>query len=818
MSDVLDQLEEQDSAVDETPESDEQYETTDGKPYADDWSNLHETRVAELRSICNAMDERDEWARMIEIIRCTLRRYFLIGQQHPYWNADAGQFQLGPSGVTLGDEDENQEEFFEEEFNIYRSYHDIFNSVFSQTAAPARMEPDKPLDGDSVKAAREAEKYLDVYQKYNPAKVAQMEVARLMWTDGRIIAETDYKTSEEKCGIDENGDPLGSEMTAYHGVLESKCPIIDKFEDWVYCKLSKEKDILKAKDENPRIAKKIEGNAKGQSANNEVARMSRISVDEGIAQVSADTLAYLVTEDRYYLRPAAFRHLDDDRIAFWIGGKIENDDDTTEEVEGLFPKGCRVKWIGEVFAGIADVTMDAKLAVMHSNPGTGNARGSKSDGLIPVQMEFNDAMGMYSELIHKCIPATWVNTDAATLSGFLQQQAAYGQYHPFDSVSGPMQENIFQEQQIDVPATFPAWLQNLQATLSQQLANIQPAMFGGNMEDQKTAKAYQQAKDMSLGVMAIVWVPYLDFAAKIRWQAARLSAKREQTSIAVVVKDGNNKTRTVSLDTSVLGRGGYICRPVNDQNFPESHTDKANKWMGLYQAAEGNPNGISAQILAEPDNRVALKDAFGLELVMPGEQARDRQLAEWELMKPQKGGDGPIPDIDGAQKKQQAMQQQAQQLVAHVAPGQQAPPVPPPPVEPKSSVPIRIGDDDIEHARTCRRIVEGPEVWDMLESQPEVVEDLILHMTAHLMRAQQSGIVIPPDLAGIVPPPMPPGLPGAPGAALPGAPGAGTPPPPGAPPLPGVAAPPKAPPKAAAALPAAAAAVTANPLGGPPNV
>jgi hypothetical protein len=157
--------------------------------------------------------------------------------------------------------------------------------------------------------------------------------------------------------------------------------------------------------------------------------------------------------------------------------------------------------------------------------------------------------------------------------------------------------------------------------------------------------------------------------------------------------------------------------------------------------------------------------------------------------------------------------------VAHVAPGQQAPPVPPPPLEPKSSVPIRIGDDDIEHARTCRRIVEGPEVWDMLESQPEVVEDLILHMTAHLMRAQQSGIVIPPDLAGIVPPPMPPGLPGAPGAALPGAPGAGTPPPPGAPPLPGAAAPPKAPPKAAAAaLPAAAAAVTANPLGGPPNV
>lgn len=59
--------------------------------------------------------------RVIEIIRCTLRRYFFIGQQHPQWNADAGQFQVGPSGITLGDENENQEEFFEEEFNIYQA-------------------------------------------------------------------------------------------------------------------------------------------------------------------------------------------------------------------------------------------------------------------------------------------------------------------------------------------------------------------------------------------------------------------------------------------------------------------------------------------------------------------------------------------------------------------------------------------------------------------------------------------------------------------------------------------------------------------------
>jgi hypothetical protein len=818
MSDVtteLDRATRADHGTDRgTDDSVSQYETSDGKPYADDFSNLLETRVAELRSICDAMDQRDEWGRMIEIIRCTLRRYFDIGQQHPYWNADAGQFQVGPSGATLGEEDENAEEFFEEEFNLYKAYKEIFIAVFSQTAAPSRSEPDKPTNGDSVKAAREAEKYLEIYQKYNPAKVAQTEVGQLMWTDGRILGVTNYETDEEKCGVDEDGNPLGAEISKYFGVLESKTPIIEPFKKWPYCKVSEDIDITVAQEDHPKIADQIAQGAKGLIPNNEIARISRIAVAEGIAQVSADTLEHLVTIDTWWLRRAAFRYLPKDRQAFWIGGKEKKEDGSTGEIPGIFPKGCRLKFIGTVFTGAKVFkangqpvsAMDAQVKVMHTNPGTGNARGSKSDSMVPIQMEFNDAMGMYAQLIHKCIPPTYVNVEVSKMGAILEQISQWGQHVAFQPENGlPLSENIFAPPHADVPASFPAWIQNLQGPLSQQLANIQPAMFGGNMEDQKTAKAYQQARDMSLGVMAIVWVPYLEFASGIRWQAARLSAQREETQISVQLEEKDGKTRIVSVDTSVLGRGGFLCSPVTDQNFPESHTDKANKWLGIYQAAETNPAGFSAQLLAEPDNRVGLKDAIGLKLVMPGEQARDRQLAEWELMKPQKGGDGPIPDIEATQQKQQAKQQAAQQAIDAVAPGTPAPPVPPEPEVKTSSVPTRIGDDHIEHARTCRRILEGAEVWEMIDSAPEVVEDLILHMIDHLTKAQKAGIVIPPDLAGIIPPLPPPMLPGAPGAT------------PGAPVLPGAAA--DAVPHPHPAKPAAGApplyASGALPLGGP---
>jgi hypothetical protein len=365
------------------------------------------------------------------------------------------------------------------------------------------------------------------------------------------------------------------------------------------------------------------------------------------------------------------------------------------------------------------------------------------------------------------------------MGAITEQFSRWGEYTAINPENGMgLEQNIFQKTPFDVPASMLPWMTNLQATLPQMLANIQPAMFGGNMEDQKTAKAYAQAKDMSLGVMAMVWVPYLEFKAGICWQAARLAAKREQTKFSVVLPQDNGKDKTVSIDTSVLGRGGFLCKPVSDQNFPESHTDIANKWISLFQVVPQNP--VAQLLFQEPDNLAAFKDATGLELVIKGAAARDKQLAEWEEMQ---AGDGPIPDLAATEQKQQAKQQAAQQVVNAVQPGAQAPEVPPEPAEEQSSVPIRMADDHIEEARTCVRVLNDAKTLEMLTSRPEVVHDLEIHLVAHLKKAQSSGIVIPPDLAAILPPAAPP-IPGAPGAGAPGA----TPALPGAAGAPGAAA------------------------------
>jgi hypothetical protein len=718
-----------------------------------DFEKLPKDRIRELQTIVSMCGQRDQWGRMVEIIRCTLRRYFWLGIQHGFWNADLQQMQIGPNGGSL--ENLNEEDLFNGDFNIFTQNGKIFMAVFSQNGAGSRMEPDKPGDPDSVKAAEEAEKYLKVYEKYNPPKVAQMAVAQLLYTDGRVIAVTRTQP-DEKLGTNEDGEgnpvPREAELTEYFGVLETKVPLIGKFSEWPYCCVSIDKDILVAKDENPNFASALQANARGSVPNFEVARMSRVAVSENIRGLSADTLAYMATEDTWWLRPAAFRNLPDESVAFWIGP------------QGIFKQGCRVKFFGTVFCGAAAVSMSDEVQCMHAMPGQGNSRPSLSDPMIPAQMETNDAAGLYSEMLHKCVPSTWVNCSVEDLAAILAQSSKFGDYHPASFAQGqPMTNFFFNEAFPEMPAGFEKWMDWVSATFPQFATGNSPAMFGQQMEDQKTATGYAQARDQSLGLMALVWVPYLEFRASICGQAARQAANRDTDTISAVVPDDRGGVQDLSIKTAVMKRG-FLCAPITDQNFPESWTERSNKMQTIVAAAPTNP--WAAKLMSEPDNQRIAKDAIGLDdLVIPGADSSELQLAEWAKM--QENELGPVEDQQATQQRDQQKQQQAQQAISTIAPGQQAPPLPVEPPVMTSSVPISINTDDhIVHAMECFRILNSPEGQKIKEKAPQVWADLEQHMMEHEAAAQAKGMILPPPLGSGLPP-MPPPIPGPGGPAKP---------------------------------------------------
>ena len=731
-------------------------QAAEGKDYID----LPEDRIQQLRSLSNKLDLRDQWARQIEVLRTALLRFFWIGLQHVWWNQDVGMYQVGQSGAgqAVPSEDLNDESTFSEDFNIYTGYGKSFIAVFAQNAAPVRMEPDKPKDDASIKAAAEAQKYVRVYEKYNPPQLQQIDIGRLLFNDGRVVAWTKFE-SDGRFGWEQKEDGTrqarATETTRWFGVLESKVPIYEsEFCRWVYCKLSGDHDLLDVKERYPDFASKISLGQKSTNSNEEIARMSRIATAENVTQLSQDTLAHLITEDNWFYRASAFWDLEDDDRQWW---------------QKQFPEGLRATFCGSTFCGAYRESMDDHLRVMHASPGNGQSRPAAGQFEAAVQMEFNDAMNLMSELLKFTIPSTWVDMSKEELAAVAEQVAQYGAYRPFSKGNGqPLTNFFFSEPQTEPPAFMAEWLQNLQGPLSQFITGQQPALFGAQMEDQKTAKGYAMARDQALGLMAIVWIPFTQFYAGIVEQAARLAAKREAETISALVPaaSSRNADKQEVLDINIADmRGGFLASPQSDANFPESWTAKSNKFMQLMAGETQNP-WILAMMTEEPDNLAMARDLYGLEeLVIPGADSRDKQLAEWAEM--QQNKTGPVKDVAAMQAKYNQLAQVAAPAAAQT--GQLLPPFNPttaPPIY-VSSIPIDPETDNnkVEFEEGLR-ILNSPEAQKLKQSGPEglaVWQDLKVHTLAHKAA-----------MAAQIPPPMP--MPPKPGAAPGPLPPAGAPP------------------------------------------
>ena len=684
--------------------------------------------------------------------------------QHVWFNADLGCFQVSQQGAAINSADLNQEQgTSSQDFNIYKANGKIFTSVFSQNPASVRMEPDQPKDSDSIRAAAEAEKYIQVYDKYNPPQEAQITIGRLLWTDGRVLSITE--PSED--GL--------TETTEYAGVLESKVPLYETDKKlWWGCKVSKEHDVVVMKARYPEVADQIIAGGKSATPNDELSRMARISTAESITQLSQDSLANLATRDRWWLTPAAFYECDEEARLFFVGGKPssqsearsdEEDGDQTKEQPGIFPEGCKLIFIGETFCGAEAVALEDRIDVMHAEPGEGQARNALGDPHIPVQMEFNDAMNLAAELLKYCIPSLWADMDETEAQAIQSQLAQYGAVRfKKRQQNEPMEHNFFAEPQIEAPQILATWIENLQGPLSQLITLNQPAMFGANMEDQKTAKAYQQALQQSLGVLTIVWVPFQNFAAKIHEQAAKIASQREEKFAARLYKQ-NNKAELVEIDPVVM-RGGFTCSAIPHQGFPESWQAKSQTVKGLMAAAPLNP--VLAQTLQLPDNQELVRDSIGIpEFVIQGAESRAKQLQEWAEMQK---GEGPDIDQQATAQRDQQRQAQATQAGAALAPGAELPPLPQLPPVMKSSIPVDAETDDhVAEGLECFRILNSPEGQTIKRSQNmgdgrkgiAIWTDMKLHMLEHVAAGIKKGLIFPPPLGGAPPLPAKPGLGGA---------------------------------------------------------
>jgi hypothetical protein len=406
--------------------------------------------------------------------------------------------------------------------------------------------------------------------------------------------------------------PNGQEVISIAGGLELNTPVwASEMHEYPYLQWQAEVHRAKLKAAYPHAANKIESSP-SQGAEDVYARVSRLSVEQGLPSIHpGDALMNLITFDRTWLRPWAFYAIDDA--------------ETRDELLALFPEGCYVAFAGDVYCESRNESMDDHWRVLHALPGDGQNRPSVGDSLVQVQERYNVLSNMQAETYEYGIPPIYADPQVLDFDALASQVAEPAAHFPARARPGqPLAAGFFQPQPARVPPDMVQHQAELIGPVAQFLTGLFPAVFGGNMEDVKTASGYALARDQALGRLGLVWRRLKQFYADVMLLAVDCFRKNrpEDAEIPLLGPDGVLDAR--SIRTADL-KGNICVHAESDETFPRLKSQQ----RGILQQLFGLNDPVIQQALTEPANLGYIKNVLGLtEMVIPGEDARNKQLRE----------------------------------------------------------------------------------------------------------------------------------------------------------------------------------------------
>jgi hypothetical protein len=543
--------------------------------------------------------------RMAEVQNARDGRLYVRGIQQFYWSEDA-------QDVVFESDDDSP---YDRTFNVIQGYQKMFIATFMGAMPKVRAEADDPFDSTSIRNTAKAQTYERVYRKYNDTPTQQLQSSRLMFTDGRIVTRTSQRN--------------GKEVTEFWGVLESRLPVTAKedievpLKNCALIELEDEYPIVQGKRDYPDQRKKINsgnGDSYERNARNAVKRQA--GTDTSIDVMSGEDSFGLYTKTWSYMRPEFFE---------------EFQESSRVQLEEKFPEGLCVIHTGDVYLESYACDPDSCLDVIHALPGDGMSRGSIGQPMMTLQDSANTGQNLIEEMFDHGIPTTYYDTKT-DIDGLNKQREMPGASRKATGIAGqPLSSAFYQTQVVNPPQQLINYIENIKGPQAQFATAMQPALNGGEMEDQKTASGYAQARAMALGQMAIVWKPYTAWFAREMTRAVKLaSAGTDEIKATLPPQRKGGKPEATKLMPNELI--GLSFTNASDENFPQTWTEKSNKLMQLLQMGDE----ISDWILTEePDNLYLLQEMTGLEeLVIPGEDLRNNVLADISSME----NEAPVPD------------------------------------------------------------------------------------------------------------------------------------------------------------------------------
>jgi len=236
---------------------------------------------------------------------------------------------------------------------------------------------------------------------------------------------------------------------------------------------------------------------------------------------------------------------------------------------------------------------------------------------------------MQAETYEYGIPPIYADPQVLDFDALANQVAEPAAHFPARARPGqPLAAGFFQPAPAQVPPDMIRHQQDLIGPVAQFLTGLFPAVFGGNMEDVKTASGYALARDQALGRLGLVWRRLKQFYGEVMLLGVESFRKNrpEDVDVPLLGPDGMLDARMIRVADL---KGNIAVHPEADETFPRLKSQQ----RGVLQQLFGLKDPLIQEAMADPANIGYIKNVLGLtELVVPGEDSRNKQLREIQVL------------------------------------------------------------------------------------------------------------------------------------------------------------------------------------------
>jgi hypothetical protein len=634
--------------------------------------------VSQLRKLVFSYRQEGIFGRRLEIRRIRQARLFWQELQYGWFDPFSMNWRMPAGNMGLAaDQGDSQQDWGKFMFvtNFYQAFGLSFISLISQDVPSVVFYPEDVDKGEDISAAKAAQTAVELIEFNNQVSEMLTMVGYFLWTDGKIGSYTRYVADGENFGYKEVPDlapdvqpfgedeydclecgaatpasqmqmgmmcpqcgrplddsnlrpatpvtvpgvtatrkmPNGREIISIIGGLELNTPIwATDQNEFPYLQWQREVHRAKLKAIYPHVAKKIGQMSGVEGPDDTYARVSRLGVAQGMPTLHpGDSLSSLVTFMQTWIEPWAFSVIEEDEIR--------------QQLTQLFPDGAYVAFAGDTYCESRNERLRDHWRVMHALPGDGQSRPSVGNSMIQVQERYNSLDNITMEHYEFGIPPIYVDPQTLDFDALTQQVAEPGAHYPARAKPGmPLNASFYQPSPPIITKDMIQYQQELVGPVAQMLTGLFPAVYGGSMDDIKTASAYAQARDQALGRLGMVWRRLKQFYSDTMQIAVQCFRDNRTEDAQIPFKNNGGEFEAKRISLADL-QGSTNARPEADETYPRLKSQQ----KAVLQQLMSVDDPMVQKFFSEPKNLELLINIMGLnDFTIPEADSRIKQLKE----------------------------------------------------------------------------------------------------------------------------------------------------------------------------------------------